>query len=62
MAKHKIEYKKAGTPNSGSMTPFCSCGWKGTTWSNQHPNQFECVVEQGKAHLKEIPSGDLCNK
>ena len=49
--KHKVKYRKVGTPNSGDMTPYCSCGWEGSTWSNRHPNQFECVNNEGAAHL-----------
>ncbi|KZN63335.1 hypothetical protein [Pseudoalteromonas luteoviolacea] len=48
--KHNVDVKKVGSVNSGSMTPYCSCGWTGSTWSNKHPNQFQCVTDEMKAH------------
>lgn len=50
VSKHKVNVKKVGSTNSGNMTPYCSCGWTGSTWSNKHPNQFQCVADEMNAH------------
>lgn len=52
--KHKIEVKKAGSIQSGSITPYCSYGWVGSTWSNQHPDQYQCIIDEMNAHKEKF--------
>lgn len=52
--KHKIDVKKTGSIQSGNKTPYCSCGWVGSAWSNQHPDQYQCIFDEMNAHKEKF--------
>jgi hypothetical protein len=50
---HDMAWTNEGTGNMGSMTPTCSCGWRGSPQYNYNDDQYTCARRQWDHHKRE---------
>jgi hypothetical protein len=50
---HEMSYTNAGNGNMGTMTPNCSCGWKGSPQYNYNDDQYTSARRQWEHHKRE---------
>lgn len=59
MQKHELKREHAGKAEMGSITPTCSCGWRGRTEYAYNDYQHTNVKEQEGDHIRKAQRGEL---
>ena len=59
--EHTINEVQEGTGNMSTITPVCSCGWKGHGVASYNDDQFFQVNQQKKFHLCEVENAARAN-
>ena len=57
--KHELKRERAGKAEMGSITPTCSCGWRGRTEYAYNDYQHTNVKEQEGDHMRAAVRGEL---
>ena len=57
--KHELKREHAGKHEMGSITPTCSCGWRGRTEYAYNDYQHTNVKEQEGDHMRAAVRGEL---
>ena len=57
--KHELKREHAGKHEMGSITPTCSCGWRGRTEYAYNDYQHTNVKEQEGDHMRSAVRGEL---
>lgn len=53
MSEHQLKREYAGKAEMGSITPTCSCGWRGTAESAYNDYQHYNLRRQESKHIQE---------
>lgn len=56
---HVIVQVAVGVGNMGTLTPVCSCGWRGRGIEGYNDDQIFQVNRQEQKHLREMSKQDL---
>ena len=57
--KHELKRERAGKAEMGSITPTCSCGWRGRTEYAYNDYCHTNVKEQEGDHIRNAHRGEL---
>jgi len=57
--KHELKRERAGKAEMGSITPTCSCGWRGRTEYAYNDYCHTNVREQEGDHIRKANRGEL---
>jgi hypothetical protein len=57
--KHELKRERAGKAEMGSITPTCSCGWRGRTEYAYNDYCHTNVKEQEGGHIRKAHRGEL---
>ena len=57
--KHELKREHAGKAEMGSITPTCSCGWRGRTEYAYNDYCHTNVKEQEGDHIRKAHRGEL---
>ena len=57
--KHELKRERAGKAEMGSITPTCSCGWRGLTEYAYNDYCYTNVREQEDNHIRKAHRGEL---
>jgi hypothetical protein len=57
--KHELKRERAGKAEMGSITPTCSCGWRGRTEYAYNDYCHTNVKEQEGDHIRKAHRGEL---
>jgi hypothetical protein len=57
--KHELKRERAGKAEMGSITPTCSCGWRGRTEYAYNDYCNTNVKEQEGDHIRKAHRGEL---
>ncbi|MDZ4344696.1 MAG: hypothetical protein U1E51_19920 [Candidatus Binatia bacterium] len=52
MKEHELKREYAGKEEMGSITPTCSCGWRGRAEFAYNDYQFSNVKDQESEHIR----------
>lgn len=57
--KHELKRERAGKAEMGSITPTCSCGWRGRTEYAYNDYCHTNAKEQEDDHIRKAHRGEL---